>query len=90
MFNLKPRRPREAGVREAALLRSTGGRRGTAEMVVFIAQRAATADVELLASSQVDDALDRPRHGGRHRFVLDFVRRCASRTLINRWAGWSP
>jgi uncharacterized zinc-type alcohol dehydrogenase-like protein len=50
----------------------TGGRRGTAGMLAFSATRGITADIELLPSARVRDALDRLDRGDvRYRFVLD-------------------
>jgi uncharacterized zinc-type alcohol dehydrogenase-like protein len=50
----------------------TGGRRGTAEMLAFAAEHGITADVEVLPSARVQDALDRLGRGDvRYRFVLD-------------------
>ncbi len=50
----------------------TGGRRGTAEMLDFCATHAITADIELLPSAQVEQALNRLDRGDvRYRFVLD-------------------
>jgi uncharacterized zinc-type alcohol dehydrogenase-like protein len=50
----------------------TGGRRGTAEMLTFAGQHGIAADIELLPSAQVDEALDRLDRGDvRYRFVLD-------------------
>lgn len=50
----------------------TGGRRGTAEMLSFSAERGITADIELLPSAQVQQALTRLDRGDvRYRFVLD-------------------
>ncbi|MET0701366.1 MAG: NAD(P)-dependent alcohol dehydrogenase [Mycobacterium sp.] len=50
----------------------TGGRRGTADMLAFAAEHAITADIELLPSVRVGDALDRLERGDvRYRFVLD-------------------
>lgn len=50
----------------------SGGRKGTAEMLAFCAAHGITADIELLPSARVDEALDRLERGDvRHRFVLD-------------------
>jgi uncharacterized zinc-type alcohol dehydrogenase-like protein len=50
----------------------TGGRRGTAQLLAFCAERGITADVELLPSAAVDEALTRLDRGDvRYRFVLD-------------------
>jgi alcohol dehydrogenase (NADP+) len=50
----------------------TGGRRGTAEMLAFSAEHGITADIELLPSARVDEALTRLDRGDvRYRFVLD-------------------
>ena len=50
----------------------TGGTRGTAEMLAFAAGHGITADVELLPSARVDEALSRLERGDvRFRFVLD-------------------
>lgn len=50
----------------------TGGTRGTAEMLTFCAEHAISADVEVLASSSVNEALRRLEDGDvRYRFVLD-------------------
>jgi alcohol dehydrogenase (NADP+) len=50
----------------------TGGRRGTAELLAFAAAHHITADIELLPSAQVSDALARLEKGDvRYRFVLD-------------------
>ena len=50
----------------------TGGRRHTAEMLAFSAEHGVTADVEVLASSRVQEALARLERGDvRYRFVLD-------------------
>jgi alcohol dehydrogenase (NADP+) len=50
----------------------TGGRRGTAEMLAFSAEHGITADIELLPSAKVGEALDRLDRGDvRYRFVLD-------------------
>lgn len=50
----------------------TGGLRQTAEMLAFCAEHEITADVETLASSQVESALNRLAIGDVHyRFVLD-------------------
>ena len=50
----------------------TGGTRGTAEMLAFCAEHGITADVEVLASSDVNEALRRLDDGDvRYRFVLD-------------------
>lgn len=50
----------------------TGGRRGTAEMLAFSAEHGITADIELLPSARVQEALTRLDQGDvRYRFVLD-------------------
>jgi uncharacterized zinc-type alcohol dehydrogenase-like protein len=50
----------------------TGGRRHTAEMLAFSAGHGITADVEVLPSSRVEEALTRLERGDvRYRFVLD-------------------
>ena len=50
----------------------TGGTRHTAELLTFCAERGITADIELLPSSRVDEALTRLGKGDvRYRFVLD-------------------
>jgi alcohol dehydrogenase (NADP+) len=50
----------------------TGGRLGTAEMLAFAAENAITADIELLPSARVEEALTRLGNGDvRYRFVLD-------------------
>ncbi|MCO5997721.1 NAD(P)-dependent alcohol dehydrogenase [Actinoallomurus rhizosphaericola] len=50
----------------------TGGRRHTAELLDFCADHAITADVEVLPSARVQEALDRLGRGDvRYRFVLD-------------------
>ena len=50
----------------------TGGRRGTAEMLAFAAEHRITAEIELLPSTRVGEALTRLDHGDvRYRFVLD-------------------
>ncbi|TQS18871.1 NAD(P)-dependent alcohol dehydrogenase [Microbispora sp. KK1-11] len=50
----------------------TGGRRHTAELLDFCAGHAITADVEVLPSARVQEALDRLSRGDvRYRFVLD-------------------
>jgi alcohol dehydrogenase (NADP+) len=50
----------------------TGGRRQTAEMLDFCAEHQITADVEVLPSSRVQEALTRLGRGDvRYRFVLD-------------------
>lgn len=50
----------------------TGGRRHTAEMLEFCAAHAITADVEVLPSARVTEALARLEKGDvRYRFVLD-------------------
>lgn len=52
----------------------TGGRRGTAELLAFCAERGITADIELLPSAQVEEALTRLEKGDvRYRFVLDLA-----------------
>jgi uncharacterized zinc-type alcohol dehydrogenase-like protein len=50
----------------------TGGTKGTAEMLAFCAMHGITADVEVLASARVAEALTRLEDGDvRYRFVLD-------------------
>jgi uncharacterized zinc-type alcohol dehydrogenase-like protein len=50
----------------------TGGRRGTAEMLAFTAEHGIAADIELLPSARVEEALTRLDRGDvRYRFVLD-------------------
>jgi alcohol dehydrogenase (NADP+) len=50
----------------------TGGRAGTAEMLAFCAERGIAADIELLPSARVQEALTRLDRGDvRYRFVLD-------------------
>ncbi|MGN9783213.1 NAD(P)-dependent alcohol dehydrogenase [Nonomuraea sp. ZG12] len=50
----------------------SGGRAATAAMLAFCAEHGVTADIELLASSRVNEALDRlQRNDVRYRFVLD-------------------
>lgn len=50
----------------------TGGRPGTAEMLAFAGEHGITADIELLPSAQVRQALTRLDQGDvRYRFVLD-------------------
>ncbi|MDQ1203864.1 NAD(P)-dependent alcohol dehydrogenase [Microbacterium sp. SORGH_AS_0862] len=50
----------------------TGGTKGTAEMLAFCAERGIAADVEVLPSSRVIEALNRLEDGDvRYRFVLD-------------------
>ena len=50
----------------------TGGTRHTAELLSFCAERGISANIELLASSQVEQALTRLEKGDvRYRFVLD-------------------
>ena len=50
----------------------TGGTKGTAEMLAFCAEHGITADVEVLASARVAEALTRLEGGDvRYRFVLD-------------------
>jgi uncharacterized zinc-type alcohol dehydrogenase-like protein len=50
----------------------TGGTKYTAELLAFCAEHGITADVEVLASSRVDDALARLEAGDvRYRFLLD-------------------
>ncbi|WP_236789991.1 NAD(P)-dependent alcohol dehydrogenase [Amycolatopsis sp. GM8] len=50
----------------------TGGTKGTAEMLTFCAEHGLTADVEVLASARVGEALTRLEDGDvRYRFVLD-------------------
>ena len=52
----------------------TGGRRGTAQLLAFCAEHGITADVELLPSGAVDEALARLDRGDvRYRFVLDLA-----------------
>ena len=50
----------------------TGGRKGTADMLAFAAAHGITADIELLPSARVREALERLDRGDvRYRFVLD-------------------
>jgi uncharacterized zinc-type alcohol dehydrogenase-like protein len=50
----------------------TGGRTGTSEMLAFCAEHGITADIELLPSARVQEALTRLDQGDvRYRFVLD-------------------
>lgn len=50
----------------------TGGTRHTAELLAFAAERGITADVEVLPSARVEEALTRLAKGDvRYRFVLD-------------------
>jgi uncharacterized zinc-type alcohol dehydrogenase-like protein len=50
----------------------TGGRLGTAQLLAFCAEHGITADIELLPSSKVEEALTRLDRGDvRYRFVLD-------------------
>ncbi|WSQ10343.1 NAD(P)-dependent alcohol dehydrogenase [Streptomyces sp. NBC_01231] len=50
----------------------SGGRPATAAMLEFCAEHGVTADIELLPSAQVNEALDRLRRNDvRYRFVLD-------------------
>jgi uncharacterized zinc-type alcohol dehydrogenase-like protein len=50
----------------------TGGRLHTAEMLAFSAEHGITADIELLPSTRVEEALNRLERGDvRYRFVLD-------------------
>jgi uncharacterized zinc-type alcohol dehydrogenase-like protein len=50
----------------------SGGRPATAEMLEFSAQHGITADVEVLPSARINEALDRlARNDVRYRFVLD-------------------
>ena len=50
----------------------TGGRPGTAEMLAFAAEHRIVADIELLPSARVEEALTRLGQGDvRYRFVLD-------------------
>ncbi|MEU6411596.1 NAD(P)-dependent alcohol dehydrogenase [Microbispora sp. NPDC046933] len=52
----------------------TGGRAGTAEMLLFCAEHGITADIELLPSARVQEALARLDRGDvRYRFVLDLA-----------------
>jgi uncharacterized zinc-type alcohol dehydrogenase-like protein len=52
----------------------TGGRRGTAALLAFCADHGITADIELLPSARVQEALDRLDRGDvRYRFVLDLA-----------------
>jgi uncharacterized zinc-type alcohol dehydrogenase-like protein len=52
----------------------TGGRRGTAEMLAFSAEHGITADIELLPSARVQEALTRLDQGDvRYRFVLNLA-----------------
>lgn len=50
----------------------TGGRKGTAEMLAFCAGRGIAADIEVLPSARVQEAVTRLERGDvRYRFVLD-------------------
>ncbi|HEY2059500.1 MAG TPA: NAD(P)-dependent alcohol dehydrogenase, partial [Amycolatopsis sp.] len=50
----------------------SGGRPGTAAMLEFCAEHGLTADIELVPSSKVNEALERlARNDVRYRFVLD-------------------
>lgn len=50
----------------------SGGRRGTAQLLEFCAEHELAADIELLPSSRVGEALERLAEGDvRYRFVLD-------------------
>lgn len=50
----------------------SGGRPATAAMLDFCAENGIGADIELLLSAQVNEALDRLRRNDvRYRFVLD-------------------
>lgn len=50
----------------------SGGRPATAAMLAFCAEHGITADIELLPSARVNEALDRLRNNDvRYRFVLD-------------------
>ncbi len=52
----------------------TGGTRGTAEMLAFAAEHGIVADIELLPSARVEEALTRLGEGDvRYRFVLDLA-----------------
>jgi uncharacterized zinc-type alcohol dehydrogenase-like protein len=52
----------------------TGGRKYTAEMLTFAAEHGITADIELLPSTRVNEALTRLKKGDvRYRFVLDLA-----------------
>jgi uncharacterized zinc-type alcohol dehydrogenase-like protein len=52
----------------------TGGRKYTAEMLAFAAEHGITADIELLPSMRVNEALTRLEKGDvRYRFVLDLA-----------------
>jgi alcohol dehydrogenase (NADP+) len=52
----------------------TGGRRGTTQMLGFCAEHGITADIELLPSARVQEALTRLDQGDvRYRFVLDLA-----------------
>ncbi|MGV9978158.1 NAD(P)-dependent alcohol dehydrogenase [Micromonospora wenchangensis] len=52
----------------------TGGTRHTAELLSFAAEHGITADIELLPSAQIHQALDRLARGDvRYRFVLDLA-----------------
>jgi alcohol dehydrogenase (NADP+) len=55
----------------------SGGRPATAAMLDFCAEHGVTADIELLPSARVDEALDRLGRGDvRYRFVLDMSDLC--------------
>jgi alcohol dehydrogenase (NADP+) len=50
----------------------TGGRAGTAQLLDFCAEHGISADIELLPSARVEEALTRLERGDvRYRFVLD-------------------
>jgi uncharacterized zinc-type alcohol dehydrogenase-like protein len=52
----------------------SGGRPATAAMLEFCAAHDVTADVEVVPSKQVDEALERlERNDVRYRFVLDLA-----------------
>ncbi|GAA3599765.1 NAD(P)-dependent alcohol dehydrogenase [Kineosporia mesophila] len=52
----------------------TGGRTGTADMLAFCAEHAITAEVQVLPSARVNEALQRLAKGDvRYRFVLDLA-----------------
>lgn len=58
--------------RKRVMAAGSGGRARTRELLEFCAEHAVAADVEVLPSSRVDEALDRLARGDvRYRFVLD-------------------
>ncbi|RKR73508.1 NAD(P)-dependent alcohol dehydrogenase [Frondihabitans australicus] len=60
--------------RKRVFASGTGGRLHTAELLAFCAEHGITADVEVLPSARVSEALDRLERGDvRYRFVLDLA-----------------